>query len=130
MRITSWELVSWSALMAAAHGAGLMLIPALAGLSRNEPSAAMASPMPAGHAHHMEMVTSQDSGTGALVEALAAVSLHTVAMLLVMGVMALVVYRWIGVGILRRAWFNLDLVWTGSMAIAGCITIGLAVWPE
>ena len=48
MRVTSLELVSWSALMAAAHGAGLMLIPALAGLSRDEPSAAMASPMPAG----------------------------------------------------------------------------------
>jgi len=129
MRITSWELVSWSALMAAAHGAGLMLIPALAGLSHDEPSVAMASPMPEGHAHHMEMVTTQDSGTGAVVEALAAVSLHTVAMLVVMGVIALVVYRWIGVGILRRAWFNLDLVWTGTMAVAGGITLALGLWP-
>lgn len=131
MRITSWELVSWSALMAAAHGAGLMLIPALAGLSRNEPSMAMAmaSPMPSGHAHHMEMVAAQDSGTGALVEALAAVSLHTMAMLLVMGVIAIAVYRWIGVGILRRAWFNLDLVWTGTMAVAGGITLALGLWP-
>jgi hypothetical protein len=85
--------------------------------------------MPEGHAHHMEMVTTQDSGTGAVVEALAAVSLHTVAMLVVMGVIALVVYRWIGVGILRRAWFNLDLVWTGTMAVAGGITLALGLWP-
>lgn len=129
MRITSWELVSWSALMAAAHGAGLMLIPALAALSRNDPPAAMASSMPAGHAHHMDMVMTQDSGTPALVEAIAAVSLHTAAMLLVMGVIAIVVYRWIGVGILRRAWFNLDLVWTGTMAVAGGITLALGLWP-
>lgn len=130
MRITSWELVSWSALMAAAHGAGLMLIPALAALSRNDPPTAMASSMPAGHAHHMEMVTTQDSGAPALVEAIAAVSLHTMAMLLVMGVIAIAVYRWVGVGILRRAWFNLDLVWTGTMAIAGGLTLGLALWPR
>lgn len=128
MRITSWELVSWSALMAAAHGAGLMLIPALAGLSHDEPAMAMASPMPAGHAHHMQMVTEHDSGTRALLEALAAISLHTLAMLLVMGVIAIAVYRWIGVGILRRAWFNLDLVWTGTMAVAGGITLALGLW--
>jgi hypothetical protein len=129
MRITSWELVSWSALMAAAHGAGLMLIPALAGLSHDEPAMAMASPMPEGHAHHMKMVTEHDSGSRALAEALAAVSLHTLAMMLVMGVIAIAVYRWIGVGILRRAWFNLDLVWTGTMAVAGGITLTLGLWP-
>jgi hypothetical protein len=129
MRITSWELVSWSALMAAAHGAGLMLIPALAGLSHDEPAMAMASPMPEGRAHHMQMVTEHDSGTRALLEALAAVSLHTLAMLLVMGVIAIAVYRWVGVGILRRAWFNLDLVWTGTMAVAGGITLALGLWP-
>lgn len=129
MRITSWELVTWSALMAAAHGAGLMLIPALAGLSHDDGAAAMASAMPAGHDHHMHMATTHDSGTRALVDALLAVSLHTLAMLLVMGVLALAVYRWIGVGILRKAWFNLDLVWTGTMAVAGGITLALGLWP-
>jgi hypothetical protein len=129
MRVTSLELVSWSALMAAAHGAGLMLIPALAGLSRDEPAAAMASSMPEGHAHHMPMATEDDSGLSALAEALAAISLHTLAMLLVMGLIAIAVYRWIGVGILRRAWFNLDLVWTGTMAVAGGITLVFGLWP-
>lgn len=130
MRVTSLELVSWSALMAAAHGAGLMLIPALAGLSDDGPSAAMASPMPEGHAHQMPIVAESDSSLRALGEALAAVSLHTLAMLLVMGLMAIAVYRWIGVGILRRAWFNLDLVWVGSMAVAGTVTLAVALWPS
>jgi hypothetical protein len=129
MRVTSLELVSWSALMAAAHGAGLMLIPALAELSRDEPAAAMASSMPEGHAHHMPTATEDDSGLSALAEALAAISLHTLAMLLVMGLIAIAVYRWIGVGILRRAWFNLDLVWTGTMAVAGGITLVFGLWP-
>jgi hypothetical protein len=129
MRITPLELVSWSALMAAAHGAGLMLIPALAGLSHDEPPAAIASSMPAGHDHHMQMTAEGDSGARALVEALAAVSLHTMAMLVVMGIIAVAVYRWIGVGILRRAWFNLDLVWTGTMALAGGITLAIGLWP-
>lgn len=129
MRVTSRELVSWSALMAAAHGAGLMLIPALAGLSRDEPAAAMASSMPEGHAHHMPSVTESDSGVRALAEALAAVSLHTLAMLLVMGLIAVAVYRWVGVGILRKAWFNLDLIWTGAMAVAGGVTLAVALFP-
>jgi hypothetical protein len=85
--------------------------------------------MPEGHAHHMPMATEDDSGLRALAEALAAISLHTLAMLLVMGLIAIAVYRWIGVGILRRAWFNLDLVWTGTMAVAGGITLVFGLWP-
>ena len=91
--------------------------------------AAMASSMPDGHAHHMPSVTESDSGVRALAEALAAVSLHTLAMLLVMGLIAVAVYRWVGVGILRKAWFNLDLIWTGAMAVAGGVTLALALFP-
>ena len=50
-------------------------------------------------------------------------------MLVVMGVVAVLVYRWIGVGILRRAWINLDLIWTGALAVAGSVTLGIALWP-
>ena len=52
--------------------------------------------------------------------------LHSLATLVVMGVIAVVVYRWVGVGILRRAWINLDVVWTGALLIAGSITLGVA----
>ena len=32
---------------------------------------------------------------------------------------ALVVYKWVGVGILRRGWVNLDLVRTAALVAAG-----------
>ncbi|MCA9860729.1 MAG: hypothetical protein KC438_13455 [Thermomicrobiales bacterium] len=133
MRVTSRELVSWSALMAAAHGAGLMLIPAIAALSHDPAVVAMSSEelsssMHAGHAHHMQMTVEQRHDGNALVSAILAVSLHTLSMLVVMGAIAVVVYRWLGVGILRRAWVNLDVVWTGALAIAGGVTLGLAFW--
>lgn len=122
MRINSRELVAWSALMAAAHGAGLMLIPALSQLSDNQPPVAMAM---AGHEHHAH-VAHTDS---ALAPALAAVTLHTVAMLLVMGTLAVIVYQRVGVDILRRAWVNLDLIWTVALLVAGAVTIGLGLYP-
>jgi hypothetical protein len=40
----------------------------------------------------------------------AAVLVHTLAMLAVMGVVALAVYEKLGVGILRHAWLNVDLL--------------------
>jgi len=121
MRVKTRELVGWSALMASAHGAGLMLMPALAHLSAEPQPAAMAA---SGHAHHMH----NTGGTGeSLTFALAAIGLHTLAMIAVMGLLALVVYRWVGVEILRKAWINLDVVWTASLLIAGGITFGLGL---
>ena len=129
MRVTPLELVSWSALMAAAHGAGLMLIPALAGISRSNPPVAMASSTHSGHEHHLQQAMDQGSGGNEVVTAFAAITLHTVSMLIVMGLVAVLVYRWVGVGILRRAWINLDVVWIGAMAVVGGITLGVALWP-
>jgi hypothetical protein len=56
---------------------------------------------------------------------LALVAVHTVAMFLVMGAVALVVFETVGVGILRRAWVNVDLIWAGALVIAGVVTL---VW--
>jgi hypothetical protein len=53
----------------------------------------------------------------------AAVAIHTLAMLVVMGAVALVVYDKIGVGILRRAWVNLDKLWAGAVVTAGVVTL-------
>jgi len=44
-------------------------------------------------------------------------------MLLTMGVVAVVVYEKVGLGILRRAWVNLDLVWAGAIVAAGVTTL-------
>jgi hypothetical protein len=120
MRINPRELVAWSALMAAAHGAGLMLIPALAQLPAESPPAAMAGHT---HAHHGHVSQTGDS----LLPTLAAVALHTMAMLAVMGILAVMVYRWVGVDILRKAWVNLDLIWTGALLVAGAVTLAIGL---
>jgi hypothetical protein len=41
----------------------------------------------------------------------------------VMGVIAVVVYEKLGVMILKRTWFNLDLLWAGALVGAGLITL-------
>jgi hypothetical protein len=108
MRVTPRELVLWSFLMSSAHGAGLMLFPVLLGLPAHE------------HTHGVPAVA---LGGVALARDAAAVLVHTGAMLLVMGVVALLVYEKLGLGVLRRAWVNLDLVWAGAVASAGVATL-------
>jgi hypothetical protein len=53
----------------------------------------------------------------------AAVAVHTLAMFAVMAVVALVVYDRLGVMILKRTWFNLDLLWAGALISAGVVTL-------
>jgi hypothetical protein len=89
----------WSFLMATAHGAGLMLWPVLMPLC----VAAAAAP----------------DGAGPLVTALIGIGVHTLAMLAVTTAMAVAVYEWIGLEILRRAWINVDLIWTWALVVAG-----------
>lgn len=95
-------LAGWSFLMATAHGAGLMLIPVVL------PLCLAASP-------------SGELTAGALPIALAAVGVHSLAMLTVTGVVAVVVYQWVGVGFLRRGWINLDLVWSIALIATGLL---------
>lgn len=118
-RIGPSHLVLWSFLMATAHGAGLMLVPVLAHLQGRDVPSALAAP---GHVHHTAPVDD------ALVPALAAVGLHTAAMLVMMSAMAVVVYQQLGVEVLRRAWINLDLIWVGALTIAGATALGLGLW--
>ncbi len=93
-------LVLWSFLMATGHGAGLMLVPAMM------PLCLSGSP-------------AQDISMGSLPMALAAVGVHSGVMLAVTAAIAFAVYRWIGLSILRTAWINTDLLWTGALAITG-----------
>jgi hypothetical protein len=92
-------LVLWSFLMATGHGAGLMLVPALM------PLCAADSIM----------------GAGSLPIALAAVGLHTLAMLGVTGLVALVVHDWLGLAVLKQSWINFDLLWTGALIGSGLL---------
>jgi hypothetical protein len=111
MRTGMVGLAVWSFLMASAHGAGLMLVPALLPLER----VAM-------HSHSAGHGISPRS----LTIALAAVGVHTLAMLGVTGVVAVVVYEWVGVGFLRRGWINLDLIWTSALVATGLILFAMA----
>ena len=56
-------------------------------------------------------------------ETLLAVFLHVGAMLVVMGVVALLVYDKLGVRVLRKAWVNSDHLWAASFVVAGAITL-------
>jgi hypothetical protein len=92
-------LAAWSFLMASAHGAGLMLWPALMPLCLPaDPAAAEAGP---------------------LTNAALGVGLHTLTMVAVTAGMAFAVYRWVGVAILKSAWINIDLIWTLMLAAVG-----------
>jgi hypothetical protein len=62
-------------------------------------------------------------GSATMLADLAAVGLHTLAMFAVMGLIAVVVYEKLGVMILKRTWFNLDLLWAGALVGAGLITL-------
>jgi hypothetical protein len=60
---------------------------------------------------------------------LAAVGLHSCAMLAVAGLLAVVVYQKLGVEVLRRAWVNLDLIWVGALVVVGGLALALGLWP-
>jgi hypothetical protein len=98
-------LAVWSFLMATAHGAGLMLLPAVMPLCLGA-----AAPR-----------------TGSAWIGLLAVGLHTLAMLAITGAIAIVVFHWLGVGFLRRGWINFDLLWTLALLATGGLMI--AGWP-
>ena len=51
-------------------------------------------------------------------------------MLAVTGLVAIVVYEWVGVAFLRRGWINLDLVWTIALIVTGVILLATASFPR
>ena len=103
MKIGLAGLAAWSFLMATAHGAGVMLWPALM------PLCSPTLPDP--------------TGAGPLWTAVMGVALHALAMLTVTTAVAVATYEWLGLEILRRAWINVDLIWTVALAAAGAILL-------
>ena len=109
MRVNFKDLTIWSFLMASAHGAGLMLAPLLLRM----PAAAHS-----GHMSHAP-VNMTDSATMLL----SAVGVHTLSFFVVTGIVAVIVYEVVGLALLRKAWFNLDLLWSIALMIAGIVTL-------
>ena len=110
MQVGFRDLAVWSFLMASAHGAGLMVVPVLLGSSAVEAQGQMA-----GH-NHLSPVASPLAG-------MLATCVHTVAYLAVTGLIAWVVYRKLGLALLRKAWFNFDLLWASALVVTGLVTL-------
>jgi hypothetical protein len=110
MRVSMGGLTMWSFLMATAHGAGLMVVPVFMGMSMSGAGE---------HAHHM---SAAGAGAGA---AFVATGLHAMGYLAVTAFIAVLVFEKVGVGILRRAWFNLDLIWSAALVATGTLTLML-----
>jgi hypothetical protein len=115
MRVGGKDLFLWSFLMASGHGAGLMLMPVL-----------LSQPM-LGMEHsitRMNRVAVPQSWSASLISL--AVLVHTVSMLAVAGILALIffeTYEKSGLRLLQTAWFNFDLLWAIALLVAGCTVL-------
>jgi hypothetical protein len=101
MQVGFRELTIWSFLMASAHGAGLMVLPVV-----------LAGP----HAHHHAMSQGAASGVWATL-------IHTLGYFTVTAAAALLVYQKFGLALLRRSWFNLDLIWAIALVVTGLVAL-------
>lgn len=110
MRVGFRDLTAWSFLMASAHGAGLMVVPVLLRSSTVEAHAQMA-----GHSH-MSSAVSPLAG-------MLATGIHTVGYLAVTGLVAWAFYRKLGLALLRKTWFNFNLVWGAALVSTGLFTL-------
>jgi hypothetical protein len=106
MRVGMAGLTGWSFLMASCHGAGLMVLPFLLRMTSVSADAG----------HHHAVAGGPDPMAGAAVTAL-----HMAGYLAVTAAVAVVVYERLGLHLLRRLWFNLDLIWAVAL-------IGTAAW--
>jgi hypothetical protein len=114
MRLTLWQLAGWSFLMSSVHGAGLMLVPVLT-------HGAVTAP---GHGHMHGMA---GQAGNAVLSAIFVTGVHTLAMFVVAGAIAVIVYEVAGLAVLRRAWFNLDRLWAAALIGAGAATLLITV---
>jgi len=110
MQVGFRDLTIWSLLTASAHGAGFMLLPILLGVSS----------IHSAHAAHVPQTSTVSAASIAVI-------IHTLAYLLVTGVIAWLVYARFGLSILRRAWFNLDRIWALSLILTAAMTFFVSI---
>lgn len=117
MRVGARDLTIWSFLMASAHGAGLMVVPFALGLDGGGAHA---------HAHSAHTSHAVDASARGLMDGLVPTLVHSGGYLAMTALMAWLVYRYVGVGILRRAWINLDFLWAAALIVTGVVAVGLS----
>lgn len=113
-RVKPSRLALWSFLAAMAHGAGLMLVPIFLGICAVDD-------LEASHQAAGELMTG-NVGTAFIVAAA-----HTAAMTAAGGIIATVIYFWLGLKFLSKTWFNLDVVWALSLVAVGAFGIWSAL---
>ena len=114
-RIKPTQLALWSFAIAMAHGAGLMLVPIYLGICKAED-------LDGGHRAAAALMTGN-------IETAVMVSLvHAVAMIGSGGVLAVVIYEWLGLKFLSKTWFNLDVVWALSLVLVGAVALADAYY--
>src|SRR5581483_11611438 len=107
-RIRPTQLALWSFAIAIAHGAGLMLVPIYLGLCQSPASGdEMASPLV----------------TANLAMAVLVALVHVAAMVAAGGSLAWLAYRYFGLRLVSRSWFNLDAIWSLSLVVVGGIAL-------
>jgi hypothetical protein len=109
-RIRPTQLGLWSFAVAIAHGAGLMLVPIYLGLCRS-------AELDKGHAAAVALINAN------LSMAVLVSVVHAVAMIAAGGLLAWLVYRYLGLKFVSRAWFNLDAIWAASLILVGALSL-------
>ena len=109
-RVHPARLALWSFLAAMAHGAGLMLVPIFLGIC-------------AVGADDTGHLAAQSLMGNNVTTAFIVAAVHTLSMTLAGGLIAVIIYLWLGLRFLSKTWFNLDIVWAISLVLVG--TFGL-----
>jgi hypothetical protein len=113
MQVSARELTMWSFLSATAHAAGLMVLPFVLGATA--PRATMLS-----HHEMPPLVAGFDAANSLGV---VAPLIHTAGYLAVTALLAVVVYEWVGLRILRYAWINLNVLWSVALIVVAATTL-------
>lgn len=116
-RVHPARLALWSFLAAFAHGAGLMLVPIYLGICAVDLA-------DTGHEAARTLMSND------LVNAFVVATVHTLAMTVAGGVIATIIYFWLGLKFLSSTWFNLDLVWALSLVAVGAFGIYATLTPH
>jgi len=107
MRLSHWQLAGWSFVMSSMHGAGLMLIAVFAW----------------GPDEKVSALDLRQGVTHVLANGASAMAVHVGVMIVTTGVVALLAYEVLGLGMLRSLSVNLDRVWALALVGAGVATV-------
>jgi hypothetical protein len=113
-RVHPARLALWSFLAAMAHGAGLMLVPIYLGICA----------IGADETGHLAAQTLMNSN---VTTAFLVAAAHTVSMTAAGGLIAVIIYLWLGLRFLSKTWFNLDIVWALSLIAVGAFGLYAAL---